>query len=77
MKKLILLSTLFLFSCVDQNKRLNYLKKQFPQSIVEPATGVIQQSGFDFIVISEDNQIIAVDFYPFSERKISNMRNIR
>ena len=78
MKKLIIF-TLFLAlsSCADQNKRQQYLQKVYPGSKVEPATGLIQHNGYDFIVIDTTGQIIAVSFYPFSESKISQLRNIR
>ena len=79
MKKL---TTLFLVaalsvSCADQNARLQNLKKLYPHCKVEPATGLIQQSGYDFIIIDTAFQIIAVDFYMASETKIYRMRNIR
>jgi len=79
MKKIItlILITILLNSCVDQNKRLNNLKQIFPNCKVEPSTGIIQQNGFEFIVIDSNNQIIAVSFYPFSETKINYLRNIR
>ena len=81
MKKIILvtLTTLLigLSSCADQSNRQKYLQSVYPKCKVEPATGLIQRSGFDFIIIDSTMQIIAVDFYPFSERKISSLRNIR
>lgn len=78
MKKLfILIGMLFLVSCADQAKRQAYLEKLYPKCKVEPATGLIQREGYDFIVIDSTNQIIAVSFYPFSERKIGSLRNIR
>ena len=75
--KALLLSLLLLISCTDSNKKLNYLKTQFPKCKVEPATGLIQQNGFEFIIIDSTNQIIAVSFYAFSETKIQTMRNVR
>lgn len=71
------LAVVAITSCADQNKRLQNLKKMYPQSKVEPATGLIQQQGYDFIVIDTSLQIIAVDFYMGSETKIYRMRNIR
>lgn len=44
---------------------------------IEPATGLIQREGYDFIIIDTTYQIIAVQYYPFSETKISSLRNIR
>ena len=66
-----------LVSCADQTNRQRHLEKTYPKCKVEPATGLIQNSGYDFIVIDSTNQIIAVDFYPFSESKINHLRNIR
>jgi len=68
---------LILTSCADQTKRQKHLESTYPKCKVEPATGLIQQQGYDFIVIDSTLQIIAVDFYPFSETKISYLRNIR
>lgn len=73
---LILVSTA-LISCADQNKRQKHLESLYPKCKVEPATGLIQTNGYDFIVIDSTMQIIAVEFYPFSESKISFLRNIR
>jgi hypothetical protein len=78
MKKLILIFTLsLLVSCTDQINRQRHLEKSYPKCKVEPATGLIQHNGYDFIVIDSTNQIIAVEFYPFSETKIAFLRNIR
>lgn len=66
-----------LTGCVDQTKRQSHLMSIYPSCKVEPATGLIQQNGYDFIVIDTTGQIIAVNFYPFSETKISSLRNIR
>lgn len=73
---LILVSTA-LISCADQTKRQKHLESLYPKCKVEPATGLIQRDGYDFIVIDSTMQIIAVDFYLFSESKISYLRNIR
>jgi hypothetical protein len=64
-------------SCVDQYARQKHLKGLYPNCKIEPATGLIQQNGYDFIVIDSTNQIIAVNFYLFSETKIWSLRNIR
>lgn len=64
-------------SCADQVKRQKHIQSLYPNCKVEPATGLIQQNGYDFIVIDSTMQIIAVDFYPFSETKIKALRNIR
>jgi hypothetical protein len=78
MKKLfLLLVSTALISCADQTKRQKHLESLYPKCKVEPATGLIQREGYDFIVIDSTMQIIAVDFYPFSESKISFLRNIR
>jgi len=79
MKKLLFTSLVLLFtsSCADQQKRMTALEKIYPNCKVEPATGLIQRDGYDFIVIDSTMQIIAVSFYPFSETKIQSLRNIR
>jgi hypothetical protein len=78
MKKLLfLLLVILTTSCVDQVNRQKHLEKLYPNCKVEPATSIIKQTGFDFIVIDSTNQIIAVDFYMFSETKIWALRNIR
>jgi hypothetical protein len=78
MSKIILtFSLLLLVSCADQIKRQKYLDSAYPKCKIEPATGLIQQQGYDFIVIDSTMQIIAVEFYPFSESKISFLRNVR
>lgn len=78
MKKLIVLAlSLFLLSCADQTKRQQHLQTLYPKCKIEPATGLIQREGYDFIAIDSTFQIIAVRYYPFSETKISSLRNIR
>lgn len=77
-KKIIIsIIILTLVSCTNSYKKQEYLKSIYPNCIVEPATGLIAQQGYEFIVINKDNQIIAVAFYPFSETNISDLRNIR
>jgi len=77
-KHLILsLCILALTSCVDQTKRLEHLKSIYPNCKVEPSAGLIQQNGYEFIVIDSTQQIIAVSFYPFSDSRINSLRNIR
>ena len=73
----LLAMSLLISSCADQTKRQQHLQSIYPKSRVEPATGLIQHSGYEFIVLDSAMQIIAVDFYPFSETKIRSLRNIR
>jgi hypothetical protein len=78
MKKLLfLLLVILMTSCVDQVNRQKHLEKLYPNCKVEPATRLVQENGFDFIVIDSTNQIIAVNFYMFSETKIWSLINIR
>jgi hypothetical protein len=78
MKRVIyLLFATSLLGCADQSKRQKHLQSLYPNCKIEPGTGLIKQNGYDFIVIDSTNQIIAVDYYPFSETKIANLRNIR
>lgn len=77
-KLLVLLAVVLVFtSCVDESSRLKNLKKMYPDCKVEPSAGLIKSSGYDYIVIDSTNQIIAVQFYTFSDERISNFRNIR
>jgi hypothetical protein len=78
MKKIILILTIItLTSCVNEKERLDNLQKMYPFSKVEPATNLIKNSGYEYIAIDTNNQIIAVSFHPFSTTKISSFRNIR
>jgi hypothetical protein len=80
MKKILILifCTIFIISCTDEQKRMEDCKSKFPGKIVEPATGMLQQEGYEFIVIDTSSlQIIAIKYRPFSEKAISLMRNIR
>lgn len=79
MKKSILAILLIgmMAGCADQNKRMQNLKAMYPHCKIEPATGLIQNRGYDFIVIDSGYQITAVSFYPFSETKVASIRNIR
>lgn len=74
---IITLTLILLSSCANEQNRYNTLKKLYPNSKVEPSTGIIKNSGYDWIIIDSTMQIVAVSFYPFSETKISNFRNIR
>ena len=76
-KLLILALSIGLMSCVDQIKRQSHLQSVYPNCKIEPATGLIQQQGYDFIVIDTTGQIISAEYYPFSETKIMSLRNIR
>lgn len=76
-KLYILAIALVIVGCADQTKRQAHLQSVYPNSKIEPATGMIQQNGFDFIAIDTTGQIIAASYYPFSETKIMSLRNIR
>jgi len=77
--KFIILAVMLqiLIGCADSNTQMQSLKEKFPKCKVEPATGLIQQYGYDFIIIDTNMQIIAVKFYPLSNTKIWSLRNIR
>jgi hypothetical protein len=79
MKKVLLLIAvaITMFGCVDDYKRLQNLQKKFPNHQVEPATGLIKNGGFQFILIDTNQQIIAVRYGEFSETRIASLRNIR
>jgi hypothetical protein len=79
MKKIaiLILIAAIMLCCADASKRQKHLQTVYPKCKVEPAAGIIKEKGYQFIVIDTTGQIIAVDFYPFSESKISSLRNIR
>lgn len=78
MKKVLIVLIVFLLtSCVDEFNRMENLKKRFPNCKIEPATGLIKQSGYDYIAVDSLGQMIAIDFYTFSDNKIWNFRNVR
>jgi hypothetical protein len=77
MKYLFILILLVFTSCVDQQERFNNLKKMYPNCKVEPSTGLLQQGGYDFLVIDSNEQMIAVKFRELSTTKISSLRNVR
>ena len=79
MKKIILIACVLAFSigCADQVKRQKYLQSQYPSCKIEPATGIIQNAGYEFLVIDSTGQMVAVQFYQFSETKILSLKNVR
>jgi hypothetical protein len=64
-------------SCADATKRQQHLAGLYPGCKVEPATGLVQQNGYEFVVVDSAGQMIAVQFYPWSETKILTLRNVR
>jgi len=78
MKKVLFVLIAFLLtSCVDEFSRMEKVKKTFPNSKIEPATGLIKRTGYDYIAVDSLGQIIAIEFYPFSENKIQNFTKVR
>jgi hypothetical protein len=78
MKHLIFIAlAIIAMSCADQGKRQKNLAVLYPGCKIEPATGLIQQNGYNFIAIDTTGQIVAIQFYPWSETKIMGLRNIR
>lgn len=69
--------SLCLTSCADELKRQKYLEKAYPNCKVEPATGMIKEKGYDYLLVYPDNQMVGVSFYPGSENKIMGLRNVR
>jgi hypothetical protein len=78
MRKLIFaaLATIAI-SCADATKRQQHLAGLYPGCKVEPATGLVQQNGYEFMVVDSVGQMIAVQFYPWSETKVMKLRNVR
>jgi PBP1b-binding outer membrane lipoprotein LpoB len=79
MKKLLLILTiLFLTSCIDQMDRLADAQKKYPKCVVQPTTSLLAKNGYDIMV--EDtisNQIYVLRYYPFSISKVADIRNIK
>ena len=79
MKKIILiLVTILLTSCIDQSHRLMDAQKRYPKCVVQPSTSLLSQSGYDVMV--EDtisNQIYVLRYYPFSETRVADIRNVK
>lgn len=80
MKKLsfVLILALLFASCIDYTKRYDTCKKKFPGMVVTPATGLLAQSGYQFL--AEDtvnNQLYAIMFGEFSETRIADVRNVK
>ena len=74
---IILLALTILNGCADDYKRIEDCKKKFPNCRVTPSTGLIQRQGYEVTVFDTlKNQMYAVSYYPFSETKICNLRNI-
>ncbi len=76
-KLIIIALAIGMMGCADATNRQKHLQTLYPHCKVEPATGLIQRDGYNFIVIDSTKQIIAVSFYPLSETKILDLRNIR
>ena len=78
MKKILLLTVLVLTSCVNQMDRLKDAQKKYPKCIVQPATSLLAQEGYEVMVEDTiNNQIYVLRYYPFSSSKISDIRNIK
>jgi len=78
MKKILLLATLALTSCVNQIDRLNDAQKKYPKCIVQPSTSLLAREGYEIMVEDTiNNQIYVLSYYPFSSTKIYSIRNIK
>ena len=77
-KTLLLLSLLWLSSCINQMDRLTDAQKKYPKCVIQPTTSLLARDGYDIMV--EDtiaNQIYVLSYYPFSTTKLSSIRNIK
>jgi PBP1b-binding outer membrane lipoprotein LpoB len=72
----IILSSIFLTSCVNQMDRLSDAQKKYPKCVITPPTSLFL--GYDAMV--EDtisNQIYILDYYPLSSTRIRQIRNVK
>ena len=77
-KTLLLLSLLWLSSCINQMDRLTDAQKKYPKCVIQPTTSLLARDGYDIMV--EDtiaNQIYVLSYYPFSTTKLVSIRNIK
>lgn len=79
MKKLIIIGLSILsISCMDFHKRQQNLQKMYPKNVITPATGLLTNQGYEFLMEDTINdQIYAVRFGEFSYTRIANIRNIK
>jgi len=79
MKKiLIILTSILVISCMDFHERQINLQKMYPKNIITPATGIIADKGYQFLMEDTiNNQIYAVKFGEFSYTRIAGIRNIK
>lgn len=77
--KFFIILSLFLFvGCIDESKRMEFLKEKYPEYKIEPATSILKSSGIEYILVDTlSDHIYGVSFWGFSETRISNFRNIR
>lgn len=63
---------------MDFHKRQVNLQKMYPKNVITPATGIIADRGYEFLMEDTINkQIYAVRFGEFSYTRISDIRNIK
>lgn len=63
---------------MDFNKRQVNLQKMYPKNVITPATGLLTNQGYEFLMEDTINkQIYAVRFGEFSYTRISDIRNIK
>ena len=79
MKKLIIIGlSILAISCMDFHKRQTNLQKMQPKNIITPATSLLQNNGYDFLMEDTiNNKLYAVRFGEFSYTRISEIRNIK
>lgn len=63
---------------MDFHKRQVNLQKMYPKNVITPATGIIHNNGYEFLMEDTiNNQIYAVSFGEFSYTRIQSIRNIK
>lgn len=78
MKRIALFFALACASCVNFNDRQNDLQKKYPKAVITPATSLLANRGYQFLMEDTINkQLFAVKYYTFSTNKISDIRNVK
>jgi hypothetical protein len=63
---------------MDFNKRQTNLQKMYPKNVITPASSLLQNDGYQFLMEDTINkQLYVVKFEIFSYTRITEIRNIK
>jgi hypothetical protein len=78
MKQIALFFILACVGCVNFDDRQKDLQKKYPKAVITPATSLLANQGYQFLMEDTiNNQLFAVSYYTFSTSKISTIRNVK